>query len=102
MKTVKVTKDNIDSLINGNKPVLLDFWAVWCGPCQMMGPILDDFAAAHEDDIVVGKVNVDEEMDLAMKYAIAAVPTLKLFKDGQEVVSHAGVCDPEKLLEKIK
>lgn len=101
MKTVKVTKDNIDSLLNGDKPVLLDFWAVWCGPCQMMGPILDDFAAAH-DDIVVGKVNVDEEMDLAMKYVISAVPTLKLFKDGEEKVSHAGVCDPEKLLERIK
>lgn len=102
MAIIPITKDNFDALvINGTKPVLLDFWAPWCGPCRMVAPILEKIAAERED-IVVGKVNVDEEMELAMEFGVASIPTLIVMKEGMAVNQAIGYMpkeDIEKLLD---
>ena len=85
MSVVHITKANFEELVlNNPKSVLLDFWATWCGPCRMVAPIVEEIAA-ERDDIVVGKVNVDEEMELAVKFGIISIPTLILLKNGMEV-----------------
>ncbi len=85
-------------VIQSDKPVLVDFWASWCGPCRMVGPILDEIAQERED-IKVVKVNVDEEQELALKYQIMSIPTLMVFKDGQKVNQALGAMPKHQILE---
>lgn len=102
MAIVTITKQNFEELVNGEKPVLIDFWAPWCGPCRMVAPIVEEIAAERED-IIVGKINVDEEMELAVEFGVVSIPTLVVLKEGHLTAQTVGYQPKEaimKLLEK--
>lgn len=97
MAIVTITKDNYDDLVlNSEKKVLLDFWATWCGPCRMLSPIVEEIARERED-LLVGKVNVDEQMELALEFGVASIPTLVLLKGGETLATSVGYCDKAEL-----
>ena len=100
MSIVTVTKDNFkEEVLEAKGKVLLDFWAAWCGPCRMISPMVDAIAAEN-GDIKVGKVNVDEEQELALEFEIMSIPTLILFKDGKLVDRSVGVI-PKPLIQRF-
>lgn len=89
MSVVKITKENYQSVVEANQTVLLDFWAVWCGPCKMIAPIVEEIAAERED-VLVGKVDVDSEMELAMQFGVSSIPTLVVIKNGVSAAKSVG------------
>ena len=92
--------DNFDNEISSsNIPVLVDFWAEWCGPCKMLGPILEEISKDLKDKLQVVKVNLDENQDLAMKYSIRSIPTLLLFKKGELIDTKVGLLPKSDLVE---
>ena len=101
MSAIKVNKDNFQrEVTESEKPVLLDFWASWCGPCRMVSPIVDEIAE-ERSDITVGKVNVDDENALAMKYGVMSIPTLIVFKDGKEAARIVGARPKAAILAEL-
>ena len=91
MEILHVTEANFDSqVLQADKPVLVDFWATWCGPCQMQAPILEELAK-ERDDVIIAKVDVDQNPNLAQKYRVMSIPMLAVFKNGQPVVSAVGL-----------
>ena len=98
MEILEVTVENFDEkVLNSEKPVMLDFWATWCGPCQMQAPIFHAFAEKHADTAVFGKVNVDEQMELAREFAVASIPTILVIKNGEVAYRAVGLQNEEEL-----
>lgn len=99
MSELTITKANFEQeILNAGKPALVDFWAPWCMPCRMIAPIVEEIAEEMGGKAVVGKVNVDDEGDLAMQFGVASIPTLIVFKDGKEVKRVVGVQSKAALL----
>lgn len=102
MAVLKITSENFEQeVLKSNKPVLLDFWATWCGPCQMQGPIFDEAAEKLSDKAVFGKVNVDEQQALAQQYGVMSIPTLVLVKSGQVAKKEVGVHSADQIQQMI-
>ncbi len=91
-----------EQVLNSDKPVLVDFWAEWCGPCRMVGPIVEELAHDYDGKAVVGKVNVDENQGVAAKFGIRNIPTLLIFKNGEVVDKQVGVAPKNVLESKLK
>ena len=99
---VHFTKESFDKDVAGGKGLaLVDFWAPWCGPCRMLAPTIDELATELEGSVLVGKVNVDEEGELARMFRVMSIPTVYIFKDGQPVSRIVGLVPKEKLLEAL-
>ena len=102
MSVLTITKDNFEELVlKSEVPVLLDFWATWCGPCMMVSPVVDEIAEENTD-FKVGKINVDDEIPLAQAFGIQSIPTLVVMKDGKAVDQAVGVRSKEQILNMVK
>ena len=97
MSVLVVTSENFEAVKNSDKPVLLDFYADWCGPCRMVSPLVDEIAE-ERDDILVGKINVDEQQELAMEFGVVSIPTLVVMKNGTVVSQSAGARPKAQIL----
>ncbi len=103
MAEIKITNQNFENeVLKSDKPVLIDFWATWCGPCRMIAPIIEEIANENESTVKVGKVNVDEEPELSSAFQVASIPMLVVVKDGKVVNSTVGYRQKEQILELIK
>ena len=100
MSAIKINKLELDSLKRGDKPILLDFYADWCGPCRMVLPLVDEIAA-ERSDLLVGKINVNENPDLAREFGILSIPTLIVMKDGKIVNKASGARSKEQILDLV-
>lgn len=102
MSVLKINSENFEEeVLKADKPVIIDFYADWCGPCQMMSPVIDEIAEEKADMIKVGKVNVDENQDLAMEYGIMSIPTIVIVKNGEIQKTFVGVRSKSEILEAI-
>ncbi len=101
-KPVELTDNNFEEIINTDKPVLVDFWAEWCGPCKMIGPVVEELAGEYEGKAVIGKVDVDANPEISAKFGIRSIPTLLVFKNGEVVDKQIGAVPKTVLSSKIE
>ncbi len=102
--TVKLTEENFDRLSRSDRPMFVDFWATWCGPCRIMEPVVEKLAAKYSGRVLFGKVNVDEEMNISSRYQVFSIPTFMVFKNGQPmdaVIGAVGEASLERLLRSV-
>ena len=103
MAELKITQEDFEEkVLKADKPVLVDFWAAWCGPCRMLGPVISDITEKYDGQVIVGKVNVDDEMALALKYNVSSIPMVALFKDGKLVDRAVGYRSKSDMEDMIK
>jgi thioredoxin 1 len=100
-KTIVLTDSNFDEIVNSDKPVLVDFWAEWCGPCKMIGPVVEELAADYDGKAVVAKLNVDENPQVTARFGVRSIPTLLVFKGGQIVDKQVGAVPKSVLAQKL-
>lgn len=102
-KALKFTDESFESdVLQSDKPVLVDFWAEWCGPCRMVGPVVEEMAGEYEGQAKIGKVNVDENPEVSMKYGIRSIPSLLIFKDGEVVDQIVGAVPKNQLKKQLE
>jgi len=101
-KTVELTDSTFDEIIKGEKPVLVDFWAEWCGPCKMIGPVVEELATDYEGKAVVAKLNVDENPQITARFGVRSIPTLLVFKNGEIVDKQVGAVPKSVLASKLQ
>jgi thioredoxin 1 len=99
---LEFTDENIQDAIKSGKPVVVDFWAEWCGPCRMVGPVIEELAQEYEGKVIIGKLNVDENSDTPMQYGIRNIPTVLFFKDGELVDKQIGAAQKSVFASKIE
>lgn len=99
--TVEITDSNFEEILKSEQPVLVDFWAEWCGPCKMIGPLVEELAGDYDGKAVIGKVNVDENPNMSAKFGIRSIPTLLVFKGGEVVDKQIGAVPKQVLADKI-
>jgi len=97
-----INQANLEEVLASGKPVVIDFWAEWCGPCRMIAPIVDELATEYGDKVVIGKCDVQENDDIAVKYGVRNIPTLLFLKNGELVDKQVGACSKDALKEKIE
>ncbi|MEQ9401960.1 MAG: thioredoxin [Cyclobacteriaceae bacterium] len=100
-KPVEITDDNFNEIINSDQPVLVDFWAEWCGPCKMIGPVVEELASDYDGKAVIGKVDVDANPEVSAKFGIRSIPTLLVFKNGEIVDKQIGAVPKSVLSQKL-
>jgi len=100
-KALEITDSNFDEILKTDKPILVDFWAEWCGPCKMIGPVVEELAGDFEGKAVVGKIDVDSNPEISAKYGIRSIPTLLIFKNGQIVDKQVGAVSKAVLNQKL-
>jgi thioredoxin 1 len=101
-KAIVLNDANFDATINSDKPVLVDFWAEWCGPCKMIGPVVEELANDYDGKAVIGKLNVDENPSVTARFGIRSIPTLLVFKGGQIVDKQVGAVPKSVLAQKLE
>ncbi|MDD7461524.1 MAG: thioredoxin [Prevotella sp.] len=99
---VKITAENFESYKNGELPLVVDFWATWCGPCKMVGPIIEELAGDYEGKVVIGKCDVEESDELAAQFGVRSIPTILFFKGGELVDKFVGATNKETLEAKVQ
>ena len=103
MQPIVITVDNFEEkVLKAPKKIMVDFWASWCGPCKALSPIVDEIAEEADDSFLVGKVNIDENRDIALKYKVMSIPTVILFENGEEVKRSVGLVAKEDLLDMLQ
>ncbi len=100
-KPVEITEANFDTIIKTEKPVMIDFWAEWCGPCKMVGPVVEEMAGEYDGKAVIGQVDVDNNPDLSIKYGVRSIPTMLFFKGGEVVDKQIGAVPKSVLTNKL-